>query len=37
MGCRARLTHNGLLPERADMPPALIARVQESYDALRGA
>ena len=35
MGCRARLTTNGLLPERADMPPALIARVQESYDALR--
>ena len=35
MGCRARLTGNGLLPERADMPPALIARVQESYDALR--
>lgn len=35
MGCRARLTDNGLLPERADMPPALIARVQESYDALR--
>lgn len=35
MGCRARLTGNGLLTERAPLPPALLARVQKSYDWLK--
>lgn len=35
MGCRARLTENGLLRERAIWPDALLARVQAAYDSLK--